>query len=446
MKLLFKFKLVLIIFLITTLSVSCFYDFKRENSNDPSSDSHVFKWNELPKLIAYDGYQNDLFGKSVSISGNYAIVGVPQDDDNGPDSGSAHIYKNQNGSWTWKQKITPDDGQSWAEFGWSVSISGDYAIIGAWMDDHDVNDFHEGSAYIFKKNGETWTQIQKLIATEPANLGGGGPTANGRFGFSVFIYNDYAIVGAHRTRIIGALNEGAAYIFEKDRGGTDNWGQRNMINAEDYTDEDYFGYSVSISDDYALVGAPYNDGTGSVYIFKRDISGLYGWGSYHSLSMDTHYREYTESYKFTSSDGAASDQFGYSVSISEYYGMVGAPYNDGIGSVYVLFWNGTNWVIQSEKITPSDGLTGDEFGISVSSTNDTVIAGAWNNNNTGSAYIFNRSVNSWIYNDKFLSTDAYIGDKFGVSVSISDNYSIIGAHQDDDKGDLSGSAYIFKYY
>lgn len=415
----------------------------------------LIQWSEITKLLPADISTQDWFGRSVSISGNYAIVGAPYEDVNGIKSGSAYIYKHEGGTWTQKQKIEPIDGESWAEFGYSVSISGDYALIGARMDDHDVTKSHEGSAYIFKRSGETWSQLKKLIATAPDPAlpdGGGGPEGNGRFGFSVCINGEYAIVGAYRADPDGDGNpEGAAYIFSRDRGGTDNWGFHNMVNAKDYTDDDQFGYSVAISGDVALVGAPGDDdngdASGSVYIFKRDP--WWGWGEYHSLTTGPphppNYREHTEHYKIIASNGAALDQFGYSVSISAGYGMVGAPYVSGTGSVYVLEWDGFTWSEHS-SIVPSDVLAGDEFGISVSSNDDRAIVGSWKTNNTGAAYILNRSGLVWSAGQKLLASDGEAGEFFGVSVSVSGDNAIVGAHYDDENGFEGGSAYVLNYY
>jgi len=419
----------------------------------------VIQWSEISKLLPADILTQDWFGRSVSISDNYAIVGAPFQDEHGLiKSGSAYIYKNEGGTWTPKQRIEPTDYEAWAEFGNSVSISGDYALIGAHMDDNGGSTGNEGSAYIFKKSGETWTQLKKLIATAPdppLPNGGGGPEANEKFGCSVCINGEYAIVGAYRADPNGDGNpEGAAYIFVRDRGGVDNWGIRNMVNAEDYTTNDQFGSSVAISDNFALVGAPSDDdngdASGSIYLYKRDPTGLYGWGVAHTFRIigmppPPHYREYTETFKITASDGAAGDQFGYSVSISPSYGMVGAPYYDGTGSVYVLEWDGSNWAEHS-AIVPADVLSGDEFGISVSSNDDRAIVGSWKMNNTGAAYILNRSELTWSSGQKLLASDGEAGEFFGVSVSLSGGNAIVGAHYDDDSGFEGGSTYIFNYY
>ncbi|MCD4697396.1 MAG: FG-GAP repeat protein, partial [Bacteroidales bacterium] len=215
---------------------------------------------EIAKLLASDGNTNDQFGISVSISGDYAIVGARRDDDNDYNSSSAYIFYNNGGNWQQHAKITASDGASGDEFGYSVSISGDYAIVGAWLDDD--NGGNSGSAYIFYNNGGNWQQQTKMTASDGA--------ANDWFGHSVGISGDYAIVGVDGNDDNG-YNSGSAYIFYNNGG---NWQQQAKITASDGANSDYFGWSVSISGDYAIVGAFGNDDngskSGSAYIFYNN--------------------------------------------------------------------------------------------------------------------------------------------------------------------------------
>ena len=117
------------------------------------------------KLIVSDGDPFDYFGESVSISGDYAVVGASLDDDNGSSSGSAYIFHRVNGVWVEETKLTPSDGAQYDYFGESVSISGDYAVIGAQWDD-DIGSFGAGAAYIFRRDGSTWVEEAKLTASD----------------------------------------------------------------------------------------------------------------------------------------------------------------------------------------------------------------------------------------------------------------------------------------
>jgi len=297
-------------------------------------------------------------------------------------------------------------------FGSSVSINGDYVIIGATADD-DNGDW-SGSAYIFKRDGTSWAQEDKLTASDG--------TSNDLFGYSVSIDGDYAIIGA-----FGDDNyQGSTYIFK--RGGT-SWAQEDKLTASDGTSNDFFGRSVSIDGDYAIIGADYNSLKGSTYVFKR---GGTSW---------------TQEDKLTASDGESSDHFGYSVSINGDYAIIGATGDDDdgsfSGSTYVFKRGGTSWA-QEDKLTASDGTSNDNFGYSVSIDGDYSIIGAKGDDiSRGSAYVFKRDGTSWEQEDKLTASDGTSNDNFGYSVSIDGDYSIIGAEGDDSS---KGSAYVFKKY
>jgi hypothetical protein len=377
-------------------------------------------WLERQKLLASDGAARDYFGCSVSISGDYAIVGAYYDDDKGSESGSAYIFRWDGIAWVQQQKIIASDGAAGDHFGISVFISDDFAIVGA-----DGDDIGKGSAYIFKWNGASWVQQAKLIASDGAGVDW--------FGCSVSISSDYAVVGADGDDDKGS-NSGSAYIF--NRSG-ETWSQQQKLIASDGAASDVFGNSVSISVDFAIVGAYQDDdkgsNSGSAYIFKRDGT------------------SWSQQAKMTASDGAADDYFGYSVSISGDLAIIGATqyFTSGTGKAYIFKRDGTNWSEQA-KMTASDGTTGDSFGWSVSISGDLAIVGAPSDDDqgdySGSAYIFKRNGTSWIEQQKLIASDGAAIDLFGWYVSISGNLAIVGAKYDDDKGDESGSAYIFNRF
>ncbi|MDP6053292.1 MAG: FG-GAP repeat protein, partial [Candidatus Latescibacteria bacterium] len=317
------------------------------------------------KLTASDAAAADLFGQSVSIDGDYAIVGANGNDDGGTSSGSAYIFKRSGTTWSQQAKLTASDAAQNDDFGTSVSISGDYAIVGAHANDDGGS--YSGSAYIFVRSGTNWTEQAKLTASDAA--------ASDYFGYSVSIDGDYAIVGAHANDD-GGSDSGSAYIFV--RSGT-NWTQQTKLTALDGGVGDAFGYSVSIAGDYAIVGAYLDEDpgflTGSAYIFTR--SG----------------ESWSEQSKLTASDGSV--RFGYSVSIAGDHAIVGAYRDDDAGSysgsAYIFVRSGTTWTEQ-DKLTASDAAQGDLFGTSVSIAGDHAIVGAVSNDDdgeaSGSAYVY----------------------------------------------------------
>ena len=180
-------------------------------------------WSEVQKIVAADRGAGAYFGKSICVSGDYLIVGAPyeNEDEMGLDSlgaaGSAYIYKNNGGTWTEVQKIVASDRGSTEFFGWSVAISGDYAIVGAYLDSHDEKGGDSlkwaGSAYIFRNNGGVWTEVRKIVASDRE--------ASSGFGYSVAISGDYAISGAtgedeNAAGLDSLMGAGAAYFYKNE--------------------------------------------------------------------------------------------------------------------------------------------------------------------------------------------------------------------------------------
>ena len=377
------------------------------------------------KITASDGAAVDAFGYSVSISGDYAVVGAFLDDDSGSSSGSAYIFKRVGESWAQEAKLLPADGAASDKFGRSVSISGDYAVVGAFFDSD--NGIASGSAYVFKRTGASWAQEAKLLPSD-------GATSD-VFGISVSISGDYAVVGASGDDDNGSAS-GSAYVFK--RSGT-SWAQETKLLPSDAAAGDFFGKSVSISGDYAVVGAQENDdngtNSGSAYVFKRtDVT-------------------WTQEAKLLPSDGATIDVFGISVSISGDYAVVGAHRDSDngsfSGSAYVFKRTDVTWT-QEAKLLPSDGAADDQFGISVSISGDYAVVGAQENDdngsNSGSAYLFKRSDTIWTQEAKLLASDGAAADEFGRSVSISGDYAVVGAWRDNDNGTDAGSAYLYSLH
>ena len=393
--------------------------------NNCSSGVEVTVNLSLTKILASDGANSNYFGFSVSISEDYAVVGAYGDDDNGDDSGSAYIFSRSGTSWSEQAKLTPSDGANNDQFGFSVSISGDFCLVGANGDDD--NGDASGSAYIFSRSGTSWSEQAKLTP--------GDGTNGDNFGISVSISGDFCLVGANGGDDNGGAS-GSAYIFS--RSGT-SWSEQAKLTPGDGTTNDQFGVSVSISGDYAVVGSWFDDdngeSSGSAYIFSR--SGT----------------SWSEQAKLTPGDGTNSDLFGFSVSISEDYVLVGANGDDdnggASGSAYIFSRSGTSWSEQA-KLTPGDGTNSDNFGVSVSISGDFCLVGANgdddNGDASGSTYIFSRSGTSWSEQAKLTPGDGTNSDNFGVSVSIFGDYALMGAYLDDDNGDASGSTYIVRGY
>ena len=377
------------------------------------------------KLTASDAAAGDEFGNSVAINGETAVVGAPDDDTAaGNNAGSAYVFVRSGISWSQQAKLTASDAAAFDAFGKSVAIDGNTIVVGADLDS-DAGSF-SGSAYVFVRSGTSWSEQQKLTASDAA--------AGDQFGISVGISGETVVVGAVADDDGGA-SSGSAYVFV--RSGT-SWSQQQKLTASDAASGDFFGFAVTIGGDTVGVGAPQDDdggtNSGSAYVFVR--SGT----------------SWSQQAKLTASDAAASDIFGRNaMGISGDTLVVGAPSDDtgagtDAGSAYVFVRSGTSWS-QQAKLTASDAAAGDFFGLSVGISGDTVVASAFldddGGTNSGSAYVFTRSGTSWSQQQKLTASDAAAGDNFGFSVSISGNTIVAGAFHDDDGGTDSGSAYVF---
>ena len=421
-------------------------------------------WDQIIKAVASDRATDDYFGRSVSISGDYAIVGAYWEDEDASGAntlslaGAAYIFARVGETWTQQQKIVSSDRAIGDYFGGSVSISGDYAIVGAYYEDENASDSdflqNAGSAYIFVRDGSTWTEQQKIVASDRG--------LNDYFGWSVSISGDYAIVGAYgEDEDVSGNNTlsdaGSAYIFVRD--GT-TWTQQQKIVASDRNQPDRFGWSVSISGDYAIVGAyqEFEDesggnpvvAAGSAYIFARDGA---TW---------TQQQKIVASVRAASDNfgSAVTISGNYAVVGAPNEDEDAAETNtlSASGSAYIFVRDGATWT-QQQKLVASDRAASDNFGKSISISGNNVIVGAYyesedaSGDNTvskaGSAYIFVRDGASWTQQQKIVASDRGANDYFGYSVSMSGDYAIVGAFGEDEdvSGDntlsYAGSVYIF---
>jgi len=237
------------------------------DAGDWNGAAYVFvrngeRWEEQAKLTASSVAEglSDHFGWSVAINGDVAIVGSPYDDDAGKNSGSAYVFLYNGDTWEEKKKLTASDAAAGDHFGRSVAIDGDMAIVGSPYDDDAGTS--SGSAYVFVRNGDMWEETKKLTARDTA--------AGDYFGWSVAISGDVVIVGADEDDDAGG-DSGSAYVFIRNG---DMCEEKRKLTASDATASDYFGYSVAISGDVAIVGSFGDDNaggnSGSAYIKYYD--------------------------------------------------------------------------------------------------------------------------------------------------------------------------------
>jgi hypothetical protein len=346
-------------------------------ANDSQGSAYVFVrsgnvWTSQQKLTAADGAGGDRFGVSVGLSadGNTAIVGAYLDQVGANlNQGSAYVFTRTAGVWTQQQKIVASDGAAgdWFGFATAISADGSTVIVGAYLDSIGANG-SQGSAYVFARAANVWSQQQKLTASDGA--------AGDKFATTVDLSGDgnTAIVGA-RFHDVGANDsQGSAYVFVR-AGGV--WTQQQKVVAADGAQYDNFGDSVAISDDgnTALIGADRDDNWfGSAYVFSRS-AGIW-----------------TQQQKLTPTN-RSNEQFGLGVSLSG-DGSTAAITSFGSsyqGAGYLFHRAGAVWT-QSQVLVASDGAANDYFGndpIALDYDGSTGIGGAQgHNSNQGAAYVF----------------------------------------------------------
>jgi len=297
---------------------------------------------ETQKLIAPDPDAGDRFGTAVSVSGNLAIVGSKYDDvGTGAFIGSASIYAFDGTSWNFQAKLSASDGVGFGYFGSAVAISGNMVLVGAPSD--STVGMGSGAVYVFIFDGTAWNQQAKIV--DPNEAGGS------QFGFSLALSGNTALIGAWNDN-----NKGAAYIFTFD--GT-AWSEQAKLTASDGELSDLFGWSVSLSENRALVGAYENDSfTGAAYVFSFDGS------------------TWSQEAKLTGLDVRVGDRFGWAVSISGDVALVGAPdRGHARGAAYIFGFDGATWT-QQTKLTIPGATPADSFGSSVVLSDRVALIGA----------------------------------------------------------------------
>jgi hypothetical protein len=384
-------------------------------------------WAEVALLRTSNADAPDRFGTSVAISGDRAIVGASRED--GPsnglfDSGTAYVFeRDANGIWgtsdpggfqTETALLRASNAGVQDQFGTSVAIRGDRAIVGARAEDGPSDDLSiSGAAYVFERGANgTWTEVALLRAS---NAG-----VSDQFGISVALSGDRAIVGADDEAgpSDGLDFSGAAYVFERNANGT--WGapdpggfqtETALLRASNAGEGDFFGRSVALSEDRAIVGAFGEDGpsdglfdSGAAYVFERDANGIWGMSDPDGFQ--------TETALLRASNAGDGDRFGTSVALSGDRAIVGADLEDSSfnrlsnsGAVYV-FERGANgsWGapdpggFQTETVLlrASNAGVSDQFGYSVAIRGDRAIIGAFGESGpsngvgfgSGAAYVF----------------------------------------------------------
>lgn len=430
-------------------------------------------FSEVQKVVSTDRVIHGNFGYSVDIAGDRAIVGAKEEysDEQGnnpiTEAGAAYIYEIDSlGVWVLVQKIVASDRWEGDQFGTSVAIWGDFALIGAPKEDEDANGqnplTHAGSAYLFQRdvNG-VWNEILKITAPQ-ADRG-----TDFNFGVKVAMDRDFFLISSAEdswdtggTTLVEKT--GAVYIYE--RSTANNWFLTQKVVANDRRVGDRFGSSLDVDGSRVVVGCHFQDydengggivnGAGAAYVFEREGNGIW-------LQVQ----------KLVAPDRDVSDYFGFSCSIYGSTIAIGAIqeqedetggnalFTAGAAYIYDRDFNG-NWALE-QKIVAGDRVGSQLFGYQVSLYNDYLLVGASVDGDSispqvdfrdaGAAYFFTRDNGGvWNQEQKLVSSDRHWGDQFSFGTALSGNRAILGApfeSEDASGGNFAwkaGSAYFFE--
>jgi hypothetical protein len=463
-------------------------------------------WSQQAYLKASNTGAGDLFGCSVAVSGDTVVVGAYNEDssttgvngtpnESAANAGAAYVFVRSGTTWSQQAYLKASNTGTDDNFGYSVAVSGDTLVVTATAEDSsatgvdgnqaDNSASSSGAAYVFVRSGTTWSQQAYLKAS---NTGAGDV-----FGVSVAMADDTVVVGARQedsnttgvnsTPNESAANSGAAYVFI--RSGT-TWSQQAYLKASNTEAGpgagDYFGYSVAVSGDTVVVGAPYEDSSTTGVNSTPNESAADAGAAYVFVRSETTWSQ--QAYLKASNTGAG-DRFGYSVAVSGDTVVIGAYYEDSnatgvngnqadnsasnAGAAYVFVRSGTTWT-QQAYLKASNTGGGDWFGYSVAVSGDTVVVGAYgedsnaigvngnqadnSESNAGAAYVFVRSGTTWTQQAYLKASQVKTGDNFGLSVAVSGDTVVVGAFYEDSSttgvnstpnegAPDSGAAYVF---
>ena len=369
----------------------------------------TLRWQHKQKFQATEGNTLDRFGSSIDVDGDYAVVGAPADDQGGADAGAVYIYVFGENGWVQEAKLLAPEPTAGDEFGSTVSMSGDYVLVGA--QNNDAAGQNAGTAYVYLRQGISWS-VQTVI--QPADL-----SAEDRFGASLSLSGDYAIVGAYGADDNGD-GAGAAYVFS--RSGS-SWTQQAKLQSSDIVAGDEFGFDVDVKDDRAIVGAPGKDdgfarGAGAAYVFLRDGA---AW---------------QEQSKLLARDRQGGDRLGHSVAIDGTLAVAGAP-NEGSGgardrgAAYTFKYKLGAWK-ELAFLKDFDGNDSANMGFSVAVEGSTVVVGAPGidangQSSTGAIYLYKMGYSSYSVLGQRLAPGGAASDLFGTSVAITDGKIMVGS-------------------
>jgi len=389
------------------------------------------------KLLAPDGTAYDALGSSIAVDGDTAIISAPNNPaENGAGTylGAAYVLRRIDGSWQIEQKLVASDGAPGDEFGTNVVLRGDVAFVAAPISNVGVQPplLQAGAVYVFRYDGSSWNEVQKLTASDPAMVA--------TFGDSVAFDGTTAIIGASGVR--GPADEvfaGAAYVFTLSAGSFTQ--VQKLTSGRFLGARDLFGISAGVAGNVALIGAsqaPWNDdgaGPGRVHVFEKGADGV--WNQTDLL---------------LASDAANNAFFGAALAFDGTTALIGSPgaLIDGRiwqGAAYV--YTRTDGIWSETKLVADPGLESAFFGRALALHQNQLVIGApgvqvGDVAYAGAAYVFTATDGNWTQTAMLSASDGVAADYLGWAVGIGDNAVFAGApHVLNDGLMMPGAVYAY---
>ena len=429
--------------------------------------------------ILVESVLDDHMGKSVVVDGRVAMVGVPG---TGKNTGAIFVFVRDEIGWMEQARLAPKDLKPNDEFGNVIALKGDTLVVG--MPRYSEVGKNYGAVFVYTRIGDRWVRQSNVNANDTEE--------SDRFGNAVDFDGKHLIVGAYSANAPQG-DSGAAYIFARQG---NSWIQQAKLIANDGDSFDWFGASVAISGDVAVVGAIREDGkginsdSGAVYVFRkigeswvqeakvigRDTREKHNFGHTVKTNGEIFAVGVPKGgstgngavYIFRLQDGVwrqhgaaliaqSGSSFGQSISLGNQMIIVGSPRDDndewekqtkrgGTGAVYIFRERNGQW-IRNARLLPNDAMEGDSFGYAVAVNDNTVVVGSISHSAggalSGAAYIYIKQGGKWLKLAKLIDPVSSSENEFGYSVAITENTVVVGSRQDDRRGINTGSVYVY---
>lgn len=387
---------------------------------------------EIEKLVNSDAGIADGFGTAIAVDDSVAVIGAPGHNFR---NGAAYVFKKNANTWVQVAKLAPNSPYiNNRRVGLSVDISGNTIVVGSYQS--AAGGLHSGIAYVYEKPAGGWVDM-----TQTAILRSSLPDIGDQNAHAVAIDGNTIAVGAGE-KIEDVYMPGAVLIYEKPLNSWVDAFENDIIFPTGGPHRGQFGRALHFEDNILVVGAngidfPGSTNPGFAYVFENNEN------------------EWIQKGKLTASDGVVNDKFGLSVERHMNTIIIGSPHhNDSTGAAYIFEEPIGGWanMIETAKITPSDGDNQDFFGVSVGIHDETILVGSFYDDdlgdNSGSVYIFKKPENGWstaTEDDKILPTNGQADDEFGINVTIHNDDILIGARQDYSDIDFGKPGYVSVY-